>query len=57
MWWSAFYYALIHASFKKYPSFCEILVDLFANPVSNSAFANQLPEPSPVNILPVLLPP
>ena len=35
----------------------DILVGLFANPVSNNAFTSQSPELSPVNILPVLFPP
>jgi hypothetical protein len=47
----------MYASFNMSLSFLDWLVGIFANPVSNIAFATHSPELSPVNILPVLLPP
>lgn len=49
--------AVMYASFNMSLSFLDWLVGIFANPVSNIAFATHSPELSPVNILPVLLPP
>ena len=49
--------AVINASLKINPSFLDMLVGLFANPVSYKALTSQSPELSPVNILPVLFPP
>ena len=48
---------LMNTSFNKSPSFLDSLLEIFANPVSYNALATQSPELSPVNNLPVLLPP
>ena len=46
-----------YASDKSNPSLIDTLCGQLAKPVSNIAFINHSPELSPVNILPVLLPP
>jgi hypothetical protein len=46
-----------YASDRSNPSSIDTLLGLLAKPVSNIAFINHSPELSPVNILPVLLPP
>ena len=46
-----------YASDRSNPSLIDTLYGLLAKPVSNIAFINHSPELSPVNILPVLLPP
>ena len=46
-----------YASDKSNPSLIDTLCEQLAKPVSNIAFINHSPELSPVNILPVLLPP
>jgi hypothetical protein len=49
--------AVMYASLSTSPSSFDVLAGMLANPASCIALASQSPELSPVNILPVLLPP